>query len=598
MRPGLGDQIILLYDRRGHAVPVRYRDVRIHLGLDRNPTLIEALEEEGQKIKEFQANRDRFRSRLERLNRDFREAADRYLETMSQARHQCIHLLRQAGSEQRCKLLGRYYLLDRNHGKLLDELTSYLLAGSEDDHSPSEVSLIRFALNHLIFTMRNEERKTGGPTAFHSIEAARGVAKNGQSAVTILATLLHDLVEDKLDDWSKELIHGCIDAEERYQAHRGKKLKELPDSVRTEILRQHIEEYNDRAAGIYYGIGLSLYSHVRLLHAPERHYQMLHSLMEMLARLSRTRDVSYYNYIEQVLYPKPRPQELDRISRNTLLRVLAPEVPEPDTLLDDYLRDVDGFYQTPAGIFYSRDEVVRNSFREILAKILDRLNNTRDMAREDGFTIPKRLYGAGYKNIYFVQAVEHRLRLPGLNPEERRIVETKFISKPKVAALYQMLEDVEHLEQEISPEQMRRLREELDQYKCRPDFHIITAANRGSLFDGIILLFNDTILGNKVGLEGLQGQPLRQASIALAFQAVLENFVAYPAMIQEEMRTKHLTDAGMASFERYRILGLGSKLEQRAAHVRATEDLHIRTFKRNVDDARIWEGRRNSYMGF
>ncbi|MBM4321454.1 MAG: hypothetical protein FJ125_16310, partial [Deltaproteobacteria bacterium] len=485
--------------------------MRVQIGLDRNPTLVEALEEERNKIKEFYANRDRFRGRLERLNRGFREAANRYLEMQSQARHQVVHLLRKASSESRCKLLGRYYLLDRQHGKLLDELTSYLLAGSEDDHSPSEVSLIRFALNHLIFAMRNEERKAGGPTVFHSIEAARGVAKNGQCAVTILATLLHDLVEDKLDEWSKELIHECIDSEESYGMHRGKSLKQLPDSVRSAILRRHIDEYNDRAAGIYYGIGLSLYSHVRLLHSPERYYQMLHSLMEMLARLSRTRDISYYNYLEKVLYPPSRPQELDRISRGALLEVLVCEVSEPETLLDEYLRDIDGFYQTAAGIFTSRDEVVRNSFREVLAKILDRLNNTRDMSREEGFSVPKRLYGAGYKNIYFVQAVEHRLRLPGLTSEERRIIESKFISKPKVAALYQMLEDVRHLEQQISPEQMRRLREELDHYKCRPDFHIITSPDRGSLFDGIILLFNETILGNKAGLESLHDQPLRQA---------------------------------------------------------------------------------------
>jgi len=587
MRQGLGDKVILLTDRYGAKVPIRYRDLRVPLGYDHAPSLLRALEEEEERIEQFRLKQEHFQQRLTRLNQDLHAAAAGYPQFLARARAACAAQLPGVGAEKRRLLLGRYYTLDRAHSRLLDDLVSHLLDGSEDDHSGNEVLLLRFALNHLLLAMCNESRKGGAPTAFHSIEAARGAAKNGQSGVTILATLLHDLLEDRLDQWSRDLILRSLDEVPRYAAHRGKNLKELPDEVRLEILRDSINQYNDRAAAIYYGIGLSLYSHVSLYKSPEVYYQTLNSLMEMLARLSRTRDVSYYNYLQQLLNPGAQPRKPDPIRRSRLLGALQAEFSAPEQYLDGFLRDVEGFYSTPEGDNYSRDEVIRNTFREVLAKILDRLNNTRDLDPREGFSIPKRLYGAGFKNIYFVQAVETRLSRSGISFEERRLIETKFINKPKIAALYQVQRDLEALEPQVGVRVMQKLREEIDRHRVSAEFSSIRSESPDRPYDGIILLFNEAILGNKRSLEALEHHPLRQARIALAFEAVLENFIAYPALIQEEMRSRKLGDPGMASFKRYRIEGMGpSGLESRGLSRLAREDLPVATFKRLVVDDR------------
>ncbi len=582
MYQDVGAEIITIYDRSGRSRTVRYDDLWVQLGWNRSLTLAEALVDEERKIEEFRRNRQRFRTPLSKLNRYLVDNEHRRLELLVAARRRCQQAVAEARTRsQRRALLRGYYELSRFHGRVLDQLLAYVLAGSEEDHSANARSLIRFALDHLVFAMRKQARKSGGPTVFHSVEAARGAAKNGQPLETILATLLHDLIEDRLDEWSEELILGRIAANDCYAEHRGRRLKQVPGEVRSAILREHVEDYNNRAAGIYYGVGLALYEHVRLFRAPERYCECLHSTMQMLAHLSRTRDTSYYDYLEQVLHPRAR--RTDTIDRTVLLEALAQEVPEPELLLDDYLTDVDNFYHTPLGEFPSREEEVRNSQREVLAKILDRLNNTRDMDRVDGFSVAKRLYGAGYKNIYLLQAIEEYLAVPGLTSQERRIIEMKFLNKPKVAALHQVRSDLAHLEQQIGTESMGRLRADLEAYKRRPDFHRITGAS-DSPYDGIILLFNEAILGSKGGLERLEQDPLREAGVALAFQAVLEYFLAYPLLVPEDRRTPlPRKGRGSPSLSGYRILGLGAALEGRALHgAPAVEDLPIRSFRREV----------------
>jgi len=74
--------------------------------------------------------------------------------------------------------------------------------------------------------------------------------------------------------------------------------------------------------------------------------------MEMVEKLSRTRDLSYYQYLQLFVYP--RRGEPDTIRRADLLRILAEEFEDPGLLLDEYLENVDGFYQTPSGEFISR----------------------------------------------------------------------------------------------------------------------------------------------------------------------------------------------------------------------------------------------------
>lgn len=582
MDDDVGSELISIYDRSGRSRTVRYDELRVQLGWNRSLTLADALAEEQHKIDEFRRNRERFRGPLSKLNRYLCQNEHRRLELLLAARRRCQQAVADARTRsQRRALLRGYYELSSFHGRVLDQLLAYVLGGSEEDHSANARSVIRFALDHLVFAMRKQARKSGGPTVFHSVEAARGAAKNGQPLETILATLLHDLVEDLLDEWSEELILGVIAREERYVQFRQLTLKVVPAEVRTAILREHAESYSDRAAGIYYGVGLALYEHVRLFKAPERYCECLHSTMQMLAHLSRTRDTSYYNYLEQVLHPRSR--RTDPIERRVLLEALAQEVAEPELLLDDYLAEVDNFYRTPLGEFPSREEEVRNAQREVLAKILDRLNNTRDMDRADGFSVAKRLYGAGYKNIYLLQAIEEYLAVPGLTSQERRIIEMKFLNKPKVAALHQVRSDLAFLERQIGTEAMGRLRGDLETYKRRSDFHRITSAG-DSPYDGIILLFNEAILGNKRGLERLEQDPLREAGVALAFQAVLEYFLAYPLLMPEDRRTPlPRKGGGSPSLSGYRILGLGAGLEGRALEgAPGVEDLPIKSFRREV----------------
>ena len=592
----IGQRPILYLDPEGEPEEIAYADLMIDMGGAKRLSLEQCLHEEGDRIEEFRAHARRLAGKLFSLTPPYRkhERTSAAWHAECRRRTRDIHLLSYA---KRLRMLNSYYCVDRHHGKVLDALEEYVLAGSEGDHSPHVKSLIRFAIDYTICVLKDVPRKTGRPCALHSLTAARGVARNGQNHVTIIGTLLHDVLEERVDLWfqrfvrekAREKASGTARENARESAPDTAGEDELalvegkiPNGLRLRVLREHADEYNTRAAAIYYAIGLALFGHVRKFPEPERYYQTLHSIMEMVDKLSRTSDLSYYEYLQRFLYP--RLGEVDEIRRDVLVGVLSEEFDDPGPLLDEYLERVEGFYETPSGVFQSREEIKRNALREMLAKILDRMNNTRDMDRDLGFSIPKRLYGAGFKNIYFSQALEDRMALPGLPGNESRMISLKFIKKPKIAALYQTLDDIAYLEREFfGRSYVDMLETQLRRYALTPEFRRITGPRRGGLFDGTVYFFNDVALGNKRFLKDLEEQRDKQAEYLVVFRSVLESFLVYSAFIEQDRAGGGGKGPAGSRWKRYRIRGMGPQLSRRGPETANLDALPpILTFRRRV----------------
>lgn len=583
----IGQREITYTDAEGRLQRIRYCDLLIDLGQPHKLSLEECLREEGRKVRDLQRDAKRLAGRIESLTPLYRkyDRTSRAWHAECRRRTADVHDL---SHKKRLKKLNTYFCIDRHHGRVLDDLEEYVLAGSEGDHSEHIKSLIRFTIDYTTCVMKDVVRKTGRPCALHSLAAASGVARNAQNHVTIIGTLLHDVLEERVDVWTDRFVREQIRTP-RYApllAEVNPKTGKIPGAIRQRILLDNWEEYNNRAAAIFFAIGLALFDHIRKFPQPERYYQTLNSIMEMVEKLSRTRDLSYYQYLQLFVYP--RRGEPDTIRRADLVRILAEEFEDPGLLLDEYLENVDGFYQTPSGEFMSREELKKNALREILAKITDRMNNTRDMDREHGFSIPARLYGAGFKNLYFVQALEDRMALPGMPTNERRLINVKFIKKPTISALWQITDDLDYLERErFGRAYIDMLEDELEKYKQTPQFRKLTPPQRGGLFDGTIYFFNEVILGNKDFLKQLESQPDKQAEYLVVFRAVLEAYLLYPALMEEEAAA----DDGRPDrprLKRYRIQGMGPRLGRRVEAGEHPADepqqLPVKTFRRRVID--------------
>ena len=582
MDEGVADRFITYYNKEGVPGRISYGDLKISWGEDRELSLAECLMQEKDRIRELQRISAKFSKKVEALHPIYDEIEKDLIGFYARA-NQRVKDVNNLPYTKRIKLLNTYYTLNSTHDKILTELTNHTLQGSEGDLSAHNISLVRRALDFTCRVMRHSPRKTKRPAVLHAIEAARGAARNGLRTITIVSTILHDVLEEVLDRWTEQLITRELQ-DPIYGEYSGKRMKQVPVSLRHKIIQKYIDAYNDRASGIFFQIGLVLYDHIRHFPAPGRQYESLHSTMDMVSALSRRRDMSYYSYLKDLLYPKPN-AALDSISRERLLEELDPEFPDDEELLDSYLENVHSFYQTGLGEFTAKEEMRRNSFREILSKILDRLNNTRDMDRGAGFTIPGRLYGTGFKNIFFLQAIEDKFRRPSFNTEERRLIEVKFINKPKVAALYQILEDIEYLEKELlGKEMIQFLENEIERYKPTRAFRRLTPPGRGGYFDGLIYLFNDITLGRKSNLIELEKRRDKQAEVLVAFKSVLESYLVYPALIQMEIddNSHQRPDEGL--YRPYRIEGMGPSLEHRS-NVRkeqAVDLLDLKTFNRGV----------------
>ncbi|NOZ87068.1 MAG: hypothetical protein GXP49_12540 [Deltaproteobacteria bacterium] len=560
-----------LRDAGGRLFYLKYNELQTELGEGRWVSLLEALGEEESRVKELGVHAREICPLIEELDEVYGKTGNSTHDYRKRVRRRAGRVRSEPDPVKKIRMLSTYFTAGRNHSKLLNKLTRYMLAGSDGDYTAHMISLFTFSIDLLCRLMSNKKRKTGRPAAFHSIEAARGAAKNGQHPVTIIATLLHDLVEERVDYWVNDRMA---------ELHLGQAGKMTPED-RVRFLEEYLGEYNDHAAGTYYAIGLELVSHVSLFPRPDRYYQILNSAMQALANLSRTPDTTYYAYLKRLLYPKYG--RVDSIRRSGLLRVLSEVILDPVPLLDLYLEKVDGFYLTGSGEFFSREEIKKNAFREILSKILDRLNNTRDMEVYEGFSVAQRLYGAGFKNIYFIQAVEDKLSRPGLPFVERRLIEAKFLNKPKIAALYQILKDILELEREwLGRQTLETLRVEMERYKDTGGFTRLTAS-RGA-FDGIIELFNNITLGHKELLADLDNDKGLQAECLVAFKSILEWMIAMPSLIRQEMNEKGLNDPNESQYFRYRIRGLGPRLEEKGRGPKglARRGIRIKSFKRKV----------------
>ncbi len=554
----------------------------IQMGENRLLSLADCLAEEQARVDEFQQVSEALSKKIEALT-PFYDEIDKDPINYRIKSLRRVADVNKLPLQKRIRLLDTYYTLNSTHDEILKKLTSHMLAGSEGDLSLHAISLLRRALDYTCMVMRKTARKTKRPAALHGIEAARGAAKNGLRMITIVATLLHDVVEERLDEWTKRLINRELQ-DPIYGEYCGKRMKDIPVVLRHKIIQKYIDAYNDHASGILFQIGLMLYDHILHFPVPSHHYESIHSIMYMVDLLSRRRDMSYYSYLQGLLYPKVN-AELDTIQKSRLLEELEPEFHDADRLLAGYGDHVQGFYQTEYGEASAKDEIRRNAFRAILAKILDRMNNTRDMDRRFGFSIPQRLYGTGFKNIFFLQAIEDKFRRPSFNTEERRLIELKFINKPKLAALYQILDDIEYLEKELlGKEMIRFLEEEIERYKVTRSFRRLTPPGRGGYFDGLIYLFNDITMGRKSNLVELEKRRDKQAEVLVSFKAMLESFLVYPALAMDEAKKQNLKYPVKSSFQPFRITGMGPRLEQHsnARKEQAVDLLDLKTFNRQI----------------
>ena len=574
--------LIPYYDKEGREATIRYGDLMIPLGEDRLCSLADCLLEERDRVFEFNHIADQLTNLVRKLNPFYDEIdADplAHYELCQQRRTDLYKL----SNTKRIQALNTYYTVNKSHARILRDLTHHLLAGSEGDHSAHNTSLIQRALDMMCKVMRHVKRKTSRAAAIHSIEAARGAAKNGLRVITIIPTLLHDQLEEELDNWTEAMVDKEL-TDPVYGDCCGLSMKQVPPVLRHKIIQKHIDSFNDRASTIFFSIALQLYDHIRFFPNPARYYETLHSIMQIVAALSRRPDMSYYTYLQELLYPKPD-ATLDTMSRSRLLTGLRETNPNPGPLLDEYLHTVHSFYETDLGSFSAKDEVRRNAFREMLAKILDRLNNTRDMDRDLGFSIPKRLYGTGFKNIFFLQALEDKFRKPSFNTEERRLIEIKFINKPKIAALYQGLEDIEFLGREfLGREMIEFLFKEIDRYRGTRAFRRLTPPGRSGYFNGLIYLFNEITLGRKSNLVELEKRRDKQAEVLVAFKAVLESYLVYPALIREEQQARGFKRINQSAYRPYRIEGMGPSLERRstARKEQAVDLLNLKSFSRRI----------------
>jgi len=591
---------ITCFDRSGRREVLRYSELMLPMGEEREVSLAEYLDDEEQKVWALRRNSRVIGDVIEQLNDLYRlhQVTPEDMLSVWEKRTRGIEALPHA---DRLALLNSYYLIPKSdHGKLLDHVMTYMMGGAEGDHSAHELSLIRFGLDFTLWSMRNLRRRTGIPGGFHAVESARGAAKNGRSAITIMGALFHDVLEEILDDAADLMCQRAADDLPEFRA-RIEAVGKIDDAIRLDMIRANIDAYNNQASGVYYAIGLFLFSHIRKFPFPDRYYQFLNGLMGVIENLSRTRDTSYFSYIQRFVYPKERPP--DPVRREDLVQAINEVFPRAEQLLDEYLEKIEGFYTTRFGTFRSQEDVQRNAFREILCKILDRLNNTRDLDRRF-FSTSKRLYGAGFKNLYIVQAIDEKTHKNLMPSEERRLIDQKFLYKPKVAALYQMLDEIEHFERSLGRDAVRDIEQHIaSTYLNTPAFRQVTSksgsktarfkrGDDGRLqvvdaspnVDGTIEFFTRVILGEKKGLQELDDDLPRAAAIAVVFRFLFEAFLAYPVLIEVDAACGVHAPNEESRYEPFRIKGLNKTLEDRVrvTHYDAARGLELKSFRRRV----------------
>ncbi len=282
MDESVSNHIITYFDKDGVKGEIRYDELLIEMGEGRLVPLSVCLLEEQEKVSEFKRNADALSKLIRTLNPIYDEIEANPAAYYARKNERALEFKNKLPFEKRIQLHNTYYTVNNTHARILRELTTYMLAGTEGDHSAHSNSLFRYAVNFTCQMMRHVRRKSKRAAAMHSIEAARGAAKNGLSDETIIGTLLHDVIEEKHDTWTEELINRELQ-DPGYGECCGKHMKDVPVALRHQIIHRYLDAYNDRAAGIFFHTALTLYDHIRHFPIPSRYFETLYSIMEIIA---------------------------------------------------------------------------------------------------------------------------------------------------------------------------------------------------------------------------------------------------------------------------------------------------------------------------
>jgi len=183
-------------------------------------------------------------------------------------------------------------------------------------------------------------------------------------------------------------------------------------------------------------------------------------MMSVIAGLSRTPNTSYYGYCTRLLYGSGKNpdtitgQEIEEIlCQNPFSKLGMDPRYKGKNSLDVFIEDIEKSH--------IKGSEIRNDITRLLVKIVDRLNNVRDTPYE-GVTISARNY-ALFKSFYLIQAAEEKLRkLQHSSTIKEMNNIQKFMTKLKVAVLYQALINEDAIRREIGEKEYRKISKMID----------------------------------------------------------------------------------------------------------------------------------------
>ncbi len=413
------------------------------------------------------------------------------------------------------------HAIDEEYNVLLDALNSDLLGSARARHSPQALRFMKLGTNYLIRSHRRFVRKNGSLYAVHPYMVASLAAAEGADFPTIVAAMMHDRIEESISSYTKHL-----GAKNKFARKRA---------------------IDDRASGILYSTGLSFYEQVRHFTFAHRYFADINSLLDIVDKLSRTTDQMYYEYLEKLFYPKvPKRRRMPFEQFRTHLDFGMTRAIDAlnsfrsgagDELVHAFLRDIDEYYTTylcRKANEPSPEEMQHDMYRSMIVKLADRIHNTRDMDASC-FSVPKRLYGIGFKNAYFVQHLDHKL----LRQRHRTLdmaIGLHLIMDLRLATLRQLLDDEARLCSSLEKNAARNIEQLVEEYKKSPAFRQVTPASRGSPLDGLLELYNTKVHGSADFFSLFDGKPDLQYLHVLAFRSLFENYIAYAAGYGPEPR--------------------------------------------------------------
>jgi len=354
------------------------------------------------------------------------------------------------------------------------------------------VEMMKFGISYSIVGHRGHERITEEPYVRHPERATLLLNGYNVGYTGYIAEMLHDIVEERA---KKEL---------------------KPDDP----------AYRNKVTAMFYSIGLEFYNFVKnndKIKNKDSFYKDIKVIMTIIKNLTRDPGKTYLRYLYDQIFYWDMPDSVS-ITEVTPLDVLPhygkfKYVKDKEQFVKEYIDKVDKIKLT-------KDYIERIKRRTMHGKIADDLSNLRDMPRKY-FGIPKRLF-AEWKSLVIVHEESFK---------ERKIKKgyLKKISKQagelRAEALKQCQEDIIYLGDKgfVSKEDREGLNKELTDYMATKDFHTITSAGSGSIFDGTIYRYMRMLLDNKEGLVAekdylTQYQDLILLEAILKSEQIIKNF--------------------------------------------------------------------------